>query len=77
MSIAKNIYSRGSDIITVITEDSTGRKIDKKRASSQDELAVAHAFQSIIDKYGLDLKIIHERNQSKASWYEADEEFKW
>ena len=73
-----NLYRSGSDIVTITTEDCTGRKTGKSRANAQDEETIMQLFKSIIDKYSLNLKIVHEERESKdLEWLKADEEMKW
>ena len=71
-----NPYRHSNDIIVVTQEDFTGKKIAKFKSNSQDEEEVAKIFQSIIDKYSMNLKIIKGDGVNK-SWLDADEDFQW
>ena len=73
----RNFYAKGSDVLTVIHEDCTGRKFDKQRANADDADAVSKIFKSVIDKYGLKLKIVNEEPENKLEWFSSDEEMKW
>lgn len=74
----RGLYASGSDIITITTEDCTGRKNGKERANAQDEESVAKLFKMIIDKYSLNLKIVREERKSDdLDWLKADENFRF
>ena len=77
MSEGRRLYNRGSDILVIVNEDCTGKKLSKSRASLEDEESVKNIMQSIIDKYGLNLKVINASNNNALSWLKADEEFRW
>ena len=64
-------------MITLISEDCTGRKIDKLKANTSDENSVAKIIQFVIDKYGLKLKIKKIEKPKGLDWLKSDEEFKW
>lgn len=68
-------YNKAEDIIIIITEDYTGRKIDKKKANIQDEDEIMRMINSLIEKYKLNFEII--KKDKSLSWVKADEEFKW
>ena len=72
-----SLYSNGSDIITVIQEDFTGRKLQKFRSNAINEEEIAKIFQSVIDKYGLNLKVVKSQANKSISWLDADETFSW
>jgi len=72
-----NFYSKGNDVITIVQEDFTGRKLQRFRANLNDEDEIARLFQSVIDKYGLNLKITKEVSKKGGSWLDVDEEFSW
>ena len=72
-----NPYLRGGDVITVVEEDFTGRRLQKLRANSSDEEEIAKIFQSVIDKYALNLKVIKDENKKGGSWLDTDESFTW
>lgn len=61
------------DIIRVINEDCTGRKIMRKTANAEDSEAVRELFNSVIDKYGLDLQVV----SVKTKRIRKEEEFHW
>jgi hypothetical protein len=63
----------GSDMIFLVVEDCTGRKLMRSKSSANDERAIANMFNSIINKYGMGLRVI-----KRAAPLEPDEEeFKW
>jgi hypothetical protein len=76
MSNDSSIYRKGSCIMSIITEDITGRKEIRQKVNLDDEDSVGKVFKLIIDKYGLNLKIIKSENIN-SSWLKADEEFHW
>lgn len=61
------------DIIRVINEDCTGRKIMRKTANAEDSQAIKELFNSVIDKYGLDLEVV----SAKSTRIRNEEEFHW
>lgn len=61
------------DIIRVINEDCTGRKIMRKTANAEDSEAIKELFNSVIDKYGLDLQVVSSKNNR----VRTEEEFHW
>ena len=70
----KKVYNNSSDILTIITEDCTGRKINKFKTNIEDKENIAKILNFIIDKYGLGFKIV---KKDGASWLDIDESFKW
>jgi len=70
------VYNNGADIIEIVTRDSTGRCLDKVRANVNDEEEVARITQFVLNKMGVDLKVIKSENKN-TDWLKADEEFKW
>jgi len=70
------LYNQGSDIIEIINEDYTGRKIGKSKVTISDEEGFARIMNSIIDKYALNLEVIRKTaEKDKIDWLKADEEF--
>lgn len=68
-------YNNG-DIVRIINEDCTGRKLMRKTASADDADSVAEAFRSVIDKYSLPLKV--ERVVPvKDPWVKKEKDFSW
>ena len=72
--MANKLYNNSNDIVTITSEDFTGRKLLKRRSNASDAESIKNIFQSIIDKYGLDLEI-KLKSGSSLSWIEKDEEF--
>lgn len=72
----KSIYNDSSDVITLISEDFTGRKLFKKRSNATDVETIMLIFQSIIDKYGLNIEVTQKKN-NKLSWLDEDEKFEF
>jgi hypothetical protein len=73
----KSLYNSGDDVIVVTSEDCTGRKTSKEKVNANDSHSVGRVFQSFIDKYGLNLKIVESIDNGGLKWLDADEEFKW
>jgi hypothetical protein len=71
-----SVYKDSSDVITLISEDFTGRKLFKKRSNANDAETIMLIFQSIIDKYGLNIEVIEKKN-NKLSWLDEDEKFEF
>ena len=72
----KNPYNNTGDILVLVTEDCTGRKLNKKKANVNDEEEIIRIFQSFIDKYSLNIKIIVTEDKKK-DWAEIDEQFRF
>jgi len=70
-----NAYSGGDDVIRIINEDCTGRKIGRAVAAANDAESVAKVFNAIIRKYGLRLKIERADENDVLKFLKADEEF--
>ena len=72
----RNPYNKSGDILVLINEDCTGRKISKRKVNLQDEDEVMNMLTSLINKYGLNLEITRKENKQRL-WTESDEEFKF
>ena len=70
----KNFYNNGSDVITIKIEDCTGRRIGQYRFNCEDTKAMMSIFNSIIDKYGINIKLVITDNKSL---FEDDKNFKF
>lgn len=66
-------YSNG-DIIKIINEDCTGRKLMRKTANADDAESIARAFKSVIEKYGLNINV---EITTENVWNKKDKEFQW
>lgn len=64
----------GTDMIVLVVEDCTGRKLLKMKAQASDERMIESIFNSVINKYGMGLKII--RAEAPAI-IEEEEKFEW
>jgi len=71
-----NVFLRGTDIVEVSIKDSTGRKLWQYRANADDSKSVKNIFQSVVDKYGLRIRIELEEDKSLA-WIDKDITFKF
>jgi len=72
----ERLYRDGGDVIVLSSEDFTGRTLFKYRASSLNEESVLKLFNSIIEKYGLNL-VVNIKPSKVIDVFKADEEFKW
>lgn len=70
-------FNNNDDIIRVINEDCTGRKIMRKTANANDAESIREIFTAVIQKYGLKLKVIEADNVDSLSFLQPDEEFNW
>lgn len=66
-------YGNG-DIIKVINEDCTGRKLMRKTANADDAESVKDAFNSVIEKYGLNIKV---QKIDKDNPWKENKDFEW
>ena len=71
------LYKKGTDILVLVNEDCTGRKIARFKCNADDSKEVAKVFQAVIDKYGLPLKIVKSDKKDPLDWLKADEEFRF
>lgn len=71
----KGRYNNSDDVIRIFNEDCTGRKLFRISAQASDEKALAYAFNSIIDKYGLKLRVTRITEKDKLDFLKADENF--
>ena len=70
-----NVYNGGSDILIVLIEDCTGRKISSKQKVNLDDVeSVIRMFKQIIDKYGMNIKLV---KTDKLDFIKEDIDFKW
>lgn len=69
-------YSNG-DIVRIINEDCTGRKIMRKTANADDPESIKDAFNAVIEKYGLDIKIINSSRKAKSAKMMQHSESDW
>lgn len=68
-------YNNTSDVLTLIVEDYTGRKILKSRTSCGDSKRIAKAIKEVIDKEGLSIFIrVLDNNDYKEI---KEEKFEW
>jgi hypothetical protein len=70
-----SLYSQGNDVVIVTLEDCTGRRLFKYKSNADDEEEVRRILQSLINKKGLNLKVIEFQNPH--SPFESDEDFEF
>lgn len=70
-------WNNSDDIIRISNEDCTGRKLFRAVAQVSDEKEVARVFNSIINKYGLKLRVQKIDSNDALSFLKADEEFRF
>lgn len=76
----KNFYRSGDDVITLICEDSTGRKIFKLRANTSDGKSIEGIFNELIEKYNLKIYVKYYGSlpKEKADFFvDSLVNFKW
>lgn len=69
-----SLYSKGNDVIILTLEDCTGRRLFKYKSNADDGEEVKKMLQSLINKKGLNLKIIDFINENP---FKSDEDFEF
>lgn len=70
------MYNKGADIINIVLEDCTGRKIERFKANIQDREEIIRIFKYLNEKFDLGINITMIEQDNELKWFNSGE-IKW